>query len=131
MASSQPKDVNGFLGRREQARGHADKYPQPGTLDLSHGQTPRVPAHGFQQQGPKFNPNADIAVRRQQNRQEIGNELRIVGPPTIYNPDELLPKKLSATTLIEKAQKASYRDPAEDIAALASQVASFEPSTKV
>lgn len=126
MASLQPKDVNGFIGEREQARGPAGKYPQ---ATLPHSQPPRVPTHAFPQQGPKFPPKADLAVRRQSNRQDIGNDLRVVGPPTIYNPDELPPKKRSAATLIEKAQSHMPKDPGEDIAALASQVASFHPFT--
>jgi hypothetical protein len=129
MASRQPKDVNGFVGEREQARGPAATYHPP---DLSHGQLPRVPPQTAPQKGLKVLPQADLAVRRQTARQAIGNGLRVVGPPIIYNPKEMPAKKRSAATLIEKAQRQLPKDPAEDIVALASQVASFHPfPTKV
>lgn len=124
MASRQPKDVNGFVGEREQARGPASTCPQPG---LSHGQPSRLPTHHAPQKGLKVPPQADLAVRRQTARQAIGNDIRVVGPPIIYNPKEMPAKKRSAATLIEKAQRQLPKDPAEDIVALASQVASFHP----
>lgn len=126
MASRQPKDVNGFVGEREQARGPAGKFPPPG---LSHGQPPRAPTNFIPRQAPNFRPEADLAVRRQITRQEIGKDLRVVGPPIIYNPNEMPVKKRSTATLIEKARRNFTRDPGEDIAALASQIASFHPFT--
>ena len=122
MASSQPTGVGKYLGKREQERGQPDLYSRP----QSSPQPLRPSTHIGRQQGLNRRPEADVAVRRQLTRRDLGDQLKIVGPPTIVNPDELPIKQRSPTTLIEKAQYTTYKKPAEDLAALASQVASLQ-----
>ena len=124
MASHLPKDVNGFVGQREQARDPAGMRPQSNPYG-----SPLPPPS----QDLEFPASIDLASRRlnaKKNRREIGDKLRVVRPSTLLNPDELPFRKRSAATLIEKAQQATQA-PAEDIVALARQVSSFESFPKV
>jgi hypothetical protein len=134
MASHQPKDVNGFVGQREQARYPTATLPQPGP----HGSPQYLPLYAStqasQQQSLEVSSGTDLASRRQKtksNRRDIGEKLRVVRPPTLSNPDELPLRKRSAMTLIEKAQEATQAAAGEDILALASKISSFQPFTKV
>jgi hypothetical protein len=130
MASGVPLNASDFTARREQGRAFTDNSAPPSRPLLSKYQhPPEPPTHrNQQQQGLQFPLNADIAYRRQLNRQTLGEELKFVGPPTIISPDSLPVKKRSSITLIEKSQQTMHQHPPGDIAALASQVASFQLS---
>lgn len=110
MAPGLSSNALEFTARREQARGQVPDNSAPPTRPRSSPQEsqhpPEPPTHGHDR--PRFPPSADLARRRQMERQALGKELKFVGPPTIINPDALLLEKRSIT-LTERAQYACGR----------------------
>lgn len=134
MASHQPKDVNGFVGQREQARYPAATLPQPGPHRSSQYPPQYTSTKASQPQSLEVSSGTDLLSRRQKtlsHRRDIAEKLRVVRPPTFSNPDELPLRKRSTMTLIERAQGALQEAAEEDIVALASKISSFQPFTKV